>query len=226
MEDSLATDSPPHLEDSSAVPNKFRARSACSRRRKIGPLKFRLQADEVDVPADIHFLMDRLRHTRRHAPGRPPDFEGACLGIGAPKLLNGLRQAKACSAALGIRLKLSFSQTLFRFGIHPTRTLGKMRTIIPIPRNAMIIQEDVVKEDVTFLLGLNIMDAYALQPLAVENNLQSLKESWMASLVRKLGHEYYTWSAKAMNTFYTRNQLERLHRHMLHPSARKLYECP
>ena len=49
---------------------------------------------------------------------------------------------------------------------------------------------NVVAEDITLLIGLDFMDRYALQPLVIENALESVNEKWKIRLERKYGHLY------------------------------------
>lgn len=72
------------------------------------------------------------------------------------------------------------------------------------------------------LIGLDVMDKYSMQVLSVSNELECVTEGWRTPLSRKHGLIYWEWSNE-MPTFFTRPQLERLHRHLLHPSTRKLY---
>jgi hypothetical protein len=81
---------------------------------------------------------------------------------------------------------------------------------------------DVVEPDIPLLIGLDTLDKHGLQFLSVSNKLQSVKAGWVLPVVRKRGHAYIIWSNE-FATMFSRPQLERLHRHFVHPSASKLH---
>lgn len=52
--------------------------------------------------------------------------------------------------------------------------------------------------------------------------LESKPGNWKIPLIRKFDH--VEWNPKLNSIFDSYHQLERLHRHFIHPSARKLYD--
>jgi hypothetical protein len=66
------------------------------------------------------------------------------------------------------------------------------------------------------------LDKHGLQFLNTENELESVKEHWKIPVIRKDGHAFITWPT-SFQIMFSRPQLERLHRHSVHPSATKLH---
>lgn len=81
---------------------------------------------------------------------------------------------------------------------------------------------DFVQDNTPLLIGLEIIDKYGLQVLSVENKPQCVPGKWSLPLHRKDGHVRLSWDT-SINTYYTRSQLQRLQRHMMHRSVQKMY---
>lgn len=103
-----------------------------------------------------------------------------------------------------------------------------MEATICTPKCTIHIIVYIMDNDISFLLGLDAMDGNSLQLLNVHNILECLSEHWRAPVIRKNGHAYNVWDlTKAPITtasYYTNSELMRVHRHLAHPSAGKLYE--
>ena len=100
--------------------------------------------------------------------------------------------------------------------------MGEIPIVIPTPQTFLTVWVDVIPEDIPFLIGLDILEKYSLQVLSVLNELECVREGWRTPVKRKFGLIYWEWSNE-IGIHFTRPQLERLHRHLLHPSTRKLY---
>ena len=100
--------------------------------------------------------------------------------------------------------------------------MGEIPIVIPTPQTFLTVWVDVIPEDIPFLIGLDILEKYSLQVLSVHNELECVKEGWRTPVKRKFGLIYWEWSNE-IGIHFTRPQLEQLHRHLLHPSTRKLY---
>lgn len=68
------------------------------------------------------------------------------------------------------------------------------------------------------------MKKFQIQPLVLEKIVESKTEGWKQPLTRKYDHVYFEWRTSVHRSFYSKNQLERLHQHLIHSSAQKLYE--
>lgn len=64
-------------------------------RHKFSRYKRRHKSQIFHKPANMHYLTIRLRHSSRLKTCRPPQFEGACMDVGAPRSIIGLNQTKA-----------------------------------------------------------------------------------------------------------------------------------
>lgn len=149
-------------------------------------------------------------------------FEGGATDTGAQLSVIGLRQARAYCAEVGVPFKPLPSSSRFSFGAGKSKYLSKIPLVVSTPQTLTSLHVDFVPQDIPFLIGLDIMDKYSLQVLSVSNELECIREGWRVPLTRKNGLIYWEWFT-CMPTFFTRSQLERLHRHLLHPSTRKLY---
>jgi len=98
-----------------------------------------------------------------------------------------------------------------------------MNIILPTPSGFSTIRTDIIPQDIPLLIGLDSLDKIKWNFLTVENSLQSVPEGWNIPLSRKLGHIYMTWKIQFKN-FFSKAQLTRIHKHMFHPSSKKLYE--
>ena len=154
--------------------------------------------------------------------GEHDGFQGGALDTGAQRSVAGMKQATAYCDEVGIDFNPVPSRTIFRFGKGRSTSLGRIPFIISTPQNMLTIWVDVVQQDIPLLIGLDVLDKYSLQVLSVLNELECVRENWRLPVHRKHGLIYWEWSDN-MKTFFSRPQLIRLHRHLLHPSTRKLY---
>ena len=108
----------------------------------------------------------------------------------------------------------------FKFGNTVTPSLGVMKFRFPCPNGGSLdIDMDIIDLDVPLLLGLRELREHRLLVDYLSNALESKRLGWTAKLVDKHGHLY--WDLLVSESFYSRSEIERLHRHFFHPSARK-----
>lgn len=157
----------------------------------------------------------------------------ALIDTGATRSVVGLRAARRIFRAAGTKFSLAPSRRRFRFGVDTHDSKGSCVIRIPTPSGVMEVQADVVAADVPFLLGLDTLDRHRIQALTITNKLQHVASesdpsdrSWVVDLVRHDGHIFLPFvPVSAENSiFYTRQQLQKLHRSLYHPSAQKLYD--
>ena len=89
------------------------------------------------------------------------------------------------------------------------------------PSGLKIIKADVVDANIPLLIGLDILDEYGWNVLTVQNQLHSVAEGWKMNLSRRGGHVIAKWD-EFFDEFYSREQLQKLHLHFMHPSSEKL----
>lgn len=166
--------------------------------RRLKQRSWQQRSAKIRIPADIHYLTNKMREARRRDSGRPPEFEGACIDIGAPRSLIGLKQPKAYCRAQGILLRTTHSRNTYSFGPYLTPSIGKMRILLPTKDSNIRVQVDVVPEDILFLVGLDIMAFYGLQPLAVGRKLHSVRGDSKIRLVKKRDHLILYWLPQSM----------------------------
>lgn len=74
-------------------------------------------------------------------------------------------------------MRLSISNKNLLFGTHPSRSIGKMKILLPTPGKMIPIEVDVVEEYKALLIGIEKMEKYQFQPLVLENILKSKAEN-------------------------------------------------
>lgn len=153
------------------------------------------------------------------------EFIGAAIDTGAERTVIGSRQAKAYVAKQTYSPDMRQSYRIFLFGDNRVKSCGQLNILMPTPRSVLSFYADIVPSDVPLLLGLDVLDHFKLQFLSVDNILEQIDENgnsvWRASVIRKNGHAYYCWNDTSYVSF-NRSNLDRLHRHMYHPSSNKL----
>ena len=147
---------------------------------------------------------------------------GGLMDIGAQSSCIGIAQAKEYCQAAGIDFKLTPSLQRFCSGEGMARSIGRLPIAVPTPTDIITIWVDVVHSNIPLLIGLDSLDKYGLQVVSVTNEVESVHQQWRIRPQRKHGHIYWEWPM-ALKIFFTKPQLERVQRHMLHPSSKKLY---
>lgn len=192
------------------------------------------QLDSYIKRRQLHRMIQEKRNMRMYSVRKPPfrsrqgfskgvpNFIRALLDTGAQKTVIGLRQAQAYCQEHNIPLRLSRSYARFKFASLISKSLGKMTIVIPTPSQFIQLSVEAVTDDIPLLIGIDILDLYSLQLLSVTNELQCVTGNWKITVVRFKGHIYLQW-APILTNMFTRQQLSRLHRHMLHPSVQILY---
>lgn len=149
-------------------------------------------------------------------------FRGALLDTGAQRTVIDENQARQYCSSNHIPFELLHSHSKFKFASLVRRALVRMKILIPTPGGTIRLCVYVVTEDVTLLVGLEVMERHHLQFLSVSNQLECVTENWRMPVTRHSGHAYLKWEP-ILSALYTRSELIRLHKHLLHPSVRKLY---
>ena len=161
----------------------------------------------------------KVYHTNRHwRPARPkktnhsPSWNGACLDTGTQRTIIGLAQAKAYCRFSGNKFKPKPSPIHFRFGNDSQASIRTMNIFIPIPDGYIICEKvDIVRANVPFLIGLDLLDKYHMFIDSVNNMLRSPKLRLDVPPLRKLGQIYLEWDHPS-KTHLTEAELVKLHR--------------
>jgi hypothetical protein len=133
----------------------------------------------------------------------------------------GYAQAKAYCAENSIPFAPRKSRLTFSFGDRTFQSLGTIPVLVPTPGSTIRLVVDIVRPDVPLLICLDNLDIHGLQILSVTNQLECAKENWRMPIERKIGQAYITWPP-LLRILYSRNALNKMHRHFMHPSADKL----
>jgi hypothetical protein len=145
------------------------------------------------------------------------------LDSGAQTSVVGLAQAKAYCRYRGVRFKTKASEKAFRFWTQRQKSLGDLLVRIPLADGSFVpFEMGVVKDDIPMLVGLDVLDRYALTIDNVDNVLDSRINGTKTPLARKLGHVYLEFKPED-RVMFTNTELVKLHRAFVHPSAEKLH---
>ena len=147
-------------------------------------------------------------------------WEGACLDTGVQK--TGLSQAKSYCRFVGTKFKPRPNKNRYRFGSDRQQSLGSVTICIPFGSYVICEDVDVVKANVPFLFGLDLIEKYHMYVNTVSNTLCYSDSKIEANLTRKLGHVYLEWNTSD-TIHYTRVELKKLHRAFSHPAPDKLF---
>lgn len=154
----------------------------------------------------------------------------AVLDIGAAKTVVGVSYARQIARLSKRPLTLCRTGRRFRFGEQIVDSIGLCEIEIPTPGGVLSFAVDVVNIDVPLLLGLDILDRHRLQVLTLTNEIEHIPVGsglyWRLPCVRHSGHIHLCFQppTPAQRILYTESQIRRLHRHLHHPSARKLFD--
>ncbi len=147
-------------------------------------------------------------------------WQGGCMDTGAQKTVIGEKQARAYCRYMGIKFKPRKNYNRYKFGDNTQQSLGSINIRIPLQDNNMInVPVDVVRADVPFLIGIDLLDEYRLYVNTVSNFLVSPDLELFTPLVRKNGH-FYLESRDTI--LFTQQELLKIHRNMSHPATDKL----
>lgn len=161
---------------------------------------------------------------RQHSPRYSDStFDGVCVDTGAQISVCGPRQALAYCRAVNIPFVLRPSQMSFKFGDFITPSKGLLKFRLPCPDGVSLDMDiDVVDLDVPLLLGLRELRHHKILVDYLSNTMENRYLGWKVKLNDKFGHLY--WDLSQSESCYSRFEIERLHKHFFHPSARKLYD--
>ena len=79
----------------------------------------------------------------------------------------------------------------------------------------------VVEANITFLLGLDVMSNEGLLVDLGNDTIRHPTAQWSLPLKRLRGHIFLCWDAN--DILFTRKELQKMHLHLFHRSAQKLY---
>jgi len=133
--------------------------------------------------------------------------------------------------------KLRSSPNRFRFANETFRSIGSTTLYLDTPAGVgtVAVEIDVVAADIPPLLGLDVIDRESLTPDVAFNVLAKRRrkttadgtpiyiEEWSIPMWRAASRHSYVALSISHPTYFTRTQLQKLHRQFFHPSAEKLY---
>lgn len=154
---------------------------------------------------------------------RSDKFLGAACDTGAQKTVTGNDQAQSYCNLVNMPFQPSPTNSVFVFGDRVSHSIGTLNFILPTPTGPKTITAHIVNISIPFLLGLDTLDRHGWNVLTVQNKLESVKDGWTMPLYRLRGHVFLRWPETFVNLF-TRNELERMHLHFMHPSASKMFQ--
>lgn len=120
-------------------------------------------------------------------------------------------------------LNLNITKHKFRFSNDLLSSVSSINIRFGI-LDVLVISEEVIvlKADVTFLVGLDLLDKYKMVINNVHNVLEGLKVSCRIPLTKTHGHIYFEWHrAQKMRTTYF--EIRKLYKNFSHPSLDELF---
>jgi hypothetical protein len=139
----------------------------------------------------------------------------------------GLKEARLYFKLLGIPFDRGQASTRsFKFGSTACKSQGVMKILIPSlspGQPSFCFSVDIVNIDVLLLIGLDVQKAEQIDVSASTKTLICRRNGSTIPLDDD-GHLVLRWPIGQFKTYYTKPQLQRLHRQLLHPYSRKLYE--
>lgn len=149
-------------------------------------------------------------------------FHGICVDTGAEQSVAGLPQTKAYLSMANKSWNKTPSNSYFKFGDTVYPSIGRIPIRIPTPHGGtMEFNLEVVEANVPIILGLDLLDKEELYIYNIDNVIVHKYQGWTIPLQRKRGHLYITWNYQEV--LYTKRELQKLHFHFFHPTAKKLY---
>jgi hypothetical protein len=85
---------------------------------------------------------------------------GACVDAGAQRSVIGLPKSMAYCLYAGKKFKLQRSNYVYRFGVDKQDLLGSLTIHIPTPASVITLNVDVVRANVSLLIGLDVLDEW------------------------------------------------------------------
>ena len=113
-------------------------------------------------------------------------FEGICIDGGAQRSVCGITQAQAYCKNTTRSIRTAKTSRLYKFGDLYRKSLGTVSLRLPVPQGGFIdLDVDVVRADIPFLLGLDLLDANLIYANNVTNKLVNQALDWKMDIVRK-----------------------------------------
>ena len=163
-----------------------------------------------------------LSKVRINLDERRKDWQGACIDTGAQRTAIGLLQAKAYCGFVGCKFKLKANPNQYRFGVDVQKSIGSISIRLLFLKNGFVpIEVDVVRANVPFLLGLDLLDKLQLYLDTTRDVLISSPGNISVPVVRKFRHVYLEWKREDA-VLFSRSELLKLDRGFRHPTDTKL----
>lgn len=116
------------------------------------------------------------------------------------------------------------SRARFSFGTDQQCSRGKLPIKMPMENGALaLIMTDVVPIDVPFLIGLDVLTKFKMVVDNVDMVLDCRENKTKLPIVKKQGHLYLPWT-KDQKVWFTKEELNKLHKGFHHPSPKKLHD--
>lgn len=156
-------------------------------RHKISWYKRRHKCKIPNILANIHYLNNRLRNSRVQKKGDPINSKDSVLTLKRHALsLVWLKQGHILGK-LESSLNRHHPGTHILFGPHSTIAIGRMRITLPTGNSPLTISVDIAPEKEPLPVGLDTIEAYGIQPLAMDWVLHRVRDGWKLFLRKNMG---------------------------------------
>ena len=128
---------------------------------------------------------------RINSDERMKDWQGACIDSGLKRTVIGLRRAQAYCIFVGCKFNRKASFNGYRFGVDVQKSIGSTSIGILFLKDGFLpIEGEVVRANLPFPLGLDLLDKLELYPDTTRNILISSLGNVSVQVVRMFGHVY------------------------------------
>lgn len=161
---------------------------------------------------------------KNHQPNYDSNnFHGACIDSGAQTSVIGLHQMRAYCAYSMTKFQHKRTGIRYRFGDGYREGMGHIKIRIRVDNQRLFtVVADVVNADIPLLVGLDYLIRNGILLDFARFTMSSREKGWSIPLFKKAAHMFVEPSIDAI--MFTRKELERLHLHFHHPSAKRLYK--
>lgn len=185
----------------------------------------------VCIVSEVH--KPSLGPSRVHTPGFCVDTRAPNPVIGLPEL----RCIYATNMVITPQLRKSTRRFKFSYVIFQSLGLNDLPLATPSGKSPIYITLDILSADIPPVMRLEVMNAHSLTPNTVSNELQEChvfyshaEESpalvdtlWNIPMTSCDDHVYAAMSP-GTSRYFSKTQLQKLHRQICHPSADNLYK--
>lgn len=146
------------------------------------------------------------------------------METGSTQSLIGHSQFHAYCKQYNLSIKTRPSPHYFRFGTGVHQSRGTFKARIPLPNQSYLnLKTSIAPIEVPFLIGLDVLLENAITTNFHKNAMQGKDIAWELPTYYKSGNAFKIPSPSPLRCCFTRNELIKHHKQLMHPSDCKLF---